>query len=330
MTMNQDDFRAMLQTRKLSEAQIEASIALAEHYQTFRTEAPTRSTTENVWAFSKLLIDQGQNTEENYIALMRYGLFTEDDELYIAALELLDGAEVQANLYHKVGEVFSQKVRDEVFAGIGLSPLGLPSSEKPGFIHPIVIRLEKRVGRQEMKKLLSGCLRDLPNRYYARERRRYRTSKDVDHYLEKRRRAFLRTLKKCQREGRLFYTQEVTDEVIEFVKDNPEIGSGQREGNVVFISKIPYMVKQYLAETDPTMKRYYYCHCPWAREAIKSGEFHFASTFCNCSGGYHKKPWEAIFKRPLTVEVLESILQGDERCRFVVHLPAEEMPEYGT
>ncbi len=35
-----------------------------------------------------------------------------------------------------------------------------------------------------------------------------------------------------------------------------------------------------------------------------------------------KKPWEVIFEGPLEAEVLESVLQGDLRCRFAIHLPA--------
>jgi len=95
----------------------------------------------------------------------------------------------------------------------------------------------------------------------------------------------------CQREGRLFFAQEVTDDVLAFVRAEPEIGGGVRAGNIVYETKIPFLTKEYLAETDPTLKRSYYCHCPWAREAIRSGE-EVAPIFCNCSAGFHKKPWK--------------------------------------
>jgi hypothetical protein len=48
---------------------------------------------------------------------------------------------------------------------------------------------------------------------------------------------------------------------------------------------------------------------------------HLNATFCNCSGGFSKKPWEIIFRQTLQVEVLESALLGDLRCRFAIHLP---------
>jgi hypothetical protein len=324
--MDQDGFRIMLQARKLSEEKVEASIALAERFEAFLEDSGQAPSAESAWAFSEVLIQEGQNTEENYYALARYGRFTHNNDLFVAILELLDGAEAQANLYRLVGEAFGQEIRAEIFAGIGLSPLGLPSPAKPRFMHPVVERLEGRVGEEKCKALLSGSLRDLPNRYFLGERRRYRRSSDIDDYLRKKHQAFVRQLKKCQREGRLFFAQEITGEVVAFVQEDQEMESGRREGNVIYVSKIPYMAVQYLAETNPALKRYYGCHCPWAREAIKSGDVPLAATFCHCSGGFHKKPWEVIFGRPLEVDVLESVLAGGTRCRFAIHLPPEEMP----
>jgi hypothetical protein len=64
-----------------------------------------------------------------------------------------------------------------------------------------------------------------------------------------------------------------------------------------------------------------YCHCPWARESLRQAEGPVPAAFCRCSAGYHKKPWEVIFGQPLEADVLESVLQGDLRCRFAIHLP---------
>jgi hypothetical protein len=114
--------------------------------------------------------------------------------------------------------------------------------------------------------------------------------------------------------------------VLALVENDPEIESGRREGSIVYVTKIPYMAKEFLAETDPTLRRYYACHCPWAREAIRQSERELFGDFCYCSGGYHKKPWEVIFRRPIRVEVLESALRGNLRCRFAIHLPDEAVP----
>ncbi len=317
--MDKDGFRTMLRGRKMPEAKIEPAIALAERFEAFLLERTP--SVDAVRAFSQVLIAEGNNTFDNYITLARYCRLIQNDELYVAAVEPVDGGEVGDNFYRMVGERFGEEVRDEVFAGIGVAPYGLPSTEKPATLHPVLQRLQARVGEQAVRDLLSPSLRDLPDKYYRGEKRRYRRSRDIDEFLEKRHRSFVRWIRKCQREGQLFFTQEITDEVVAFVKSDQEIGGGRREGNIVYETKIPYMTKQYLQETDPTMKRYYACHCPWAREAIRRGDSGLVADFCYCSGGYHKKPFEVAFGQPLRVEVLESVLLGDERCRFAIYLP---------
>ena len=319
--MDREGFRTLLKTRNLTEEKIVAAIAIAERFEAYLAASTNQPVSVTILAFCKALIQEQQNTYDNLLTLARYGRFTRNDEIYVAALELLDGAEAQPNLYQRVAEIFGEAIRDEVFDGIGIAPLGTPSIEKPFYMFPVIDRLVQKVSLPELEKLLSDCLRDLPDIYYKNERRKYKNSRNIDHYLQKRHRSFVREIRKCQQEGRLFFSQEITDEVVEFVKNNQEIESGVREGNIVYVTKIPYNAKLYLAECDPTLKRYYACHCPWAREAIKNGGLHLNPVFCNCSGGFTKKPLEIVLGQKLQVELLESVLQGDLRCRFAIHLP---------
>lgn len=319
--MDREGFRQLLKTRKLSDEQIEASIAIAERFEGYLIDSAGKLDIETAWKFSKILINEGQNTYDNLLTLARYGRFIKNNKIYVAILELLGGAEAQPNLYKKVGEIYGESVRDEVFAGIGVSQLGLPPPEKPFDIFPIIDRLIGKVGYNQTEKLLSACLRDLPERYFLNERKKYIKSGDIDLYLQKKHQSFVRWIQKCQKKGELFFAQEITDEVVTYVRNNQEIESGMRDGNLLYISKIPYNAKQYLAETDPTMKRYYACHCPWAREAIKRGDIRLNAVFCNCSGGFSKKPWEVIFGQTLQVDLVASALKGDFRCRFAVNLP---------
>jgi hypothetical protein len=319
--MDKQGFRNMLQGQKLPKGKIEAAVALAERFEAFLTGKPT--TAENAWAFSKILIAEGNNTRENYVALIRYCRFIKNDEMFTALMELVDGGDVSENLYRLVGEKFGGEVRDDIFAGIGVAPYGIPSPDKPAYMHPVIERLQAKVGEQASRDFLSACLRDLPDKYFLGEKRKYRKAKDIDEYLKKRHQGFVRWLRSCQRQGQLFFVQEITDEVLAFVKSDQEIGGGRREGNIIFETKVPYLTKQYLAEKDPTMKRYYACHCPWAREAVRRGDTQLVEDFCYCSAGFHKKPFEVAFGQPLKTEVLESVLRGDDRCRFAIYLPEE-------
>jgi hypothetical protein len=319
--VDREGFRELLKKRKLSDKNIEASVALAVRFESYLAVSNRASDAAAASDFCNLLLQEQQNSYDNFLSLLRYGWFTKNNDVYLTILELLDGAEVQPNLYKKVAELYGQAVRDEVFAGTGVSQLGVPSSEKPFDLFPALDRLIEKVGYEDVERLLSACLRDLPDEYFLGERKKYKKSSDIDDYLRTKHQEFLEELRACQREGRLFFSQEITDDVLHYVEEHPETEGGVRDGDLLYITKIPYNAKEYLVETDPILKRYYACHCPWVRESIKRGNLRMNPVFCNCSGGFHKKPWEVIFGQTLQVEVLESALKGDFRCRFVVHLP---------
>ena len=125
--MDREGFRQMLRQRQVPEDQIEGQIALAERFEAFAGEPPTAG---DARAFAALLIEEGLNTWDNLVVLVRYGHFIKNNPVYVAVLELLDGSEALRGLYQKLGQAVGEEQRDEVFAGIELPPLGTPSSEK--------------------------------------------------------------------------------------------------------------------------------------------------------------------------------------------------------
>ena len=85
---------------------------------------------------------------------------------------------------------------------------------------------------------------------------------------------------------------------------------------------------EFLEAEDGKAKRYHYCHCGWVRDSLKKSDKEQVSpTFCNCSGGWHKVPFEGIFEQSLEVDVVKSVLKGDEICTFAIHLPEKAINE---
>jgi hypothetical protein len=320
--MDREGFRQMLRQRQVPEDQIEGQLALAERFEGFAGEPPTP---DDVQAFAALLVEEELNTWHNLAAVARYGRFSNNDPVYLAALELVDGSEALDSLYEKLGQAVGEQVRDEVFAGIQIPPLGTPSSEKPRITQAVMERLERLVDPETCQQVLSSGLRHLEDAWYLEEQTKYAESGSIDAYLERKGRDFIAELERLRDEGELYFTQPVTDEVIQFVERHPEIRQGVREGNVLYEVKIPYMTLEYLAETDQRLKRYHYCHCPWVRESLRAGEASVSPTFCLCSAGFHKKSWEVIFDRPLRAEIVETVLKGDPWCKIAIHLPPEAL-----
>lgn len=324
--MDRDGFLSYLRGREISEDEIERAVSIAERFEGFlnrpgRSGSLRAATSEDVHAFSAILIEEECNTFDNYLALARYANFARTHPLYVAVLELLDGSEVLENLSQKLRDEFGEEIRDAVFDGVEIPPLGTPNGQKPPVTQTVIEQLERAAGSETCRRILATGLRSLPDEGYLEARKKYKEAGSVDAYLECKGKEFIGQLEEIKREGGLFFTQEITDEVIDFVRSHPEILQGVRKGNVVYEAKIPYMTKQYLAETDERMRRYYYCHCPWVRESLRTGEATVPVVFCNCSAAFHKKPWEIIFSRPLEADVVETVLNGDRWCKFAIHLP---------
>jgi hypothetical protein len=57
-----------------------------------------------------------------------------------------------------------------------------------------------------------------------------------------------------------------------------------------------------------------HCLCPM----VETNPPGLSSTFCDCSLGYVKEMHEQIFKKPVSVELLSSVLRGNPRCKFKI------------
>ena len=316
--MDSERFREFLRGRKTPPDKIEAFVAIAEKLE--RWVGGLAPTKEDVLAFSALMIRDRQNTYENYIALARYGLFLKNHQIYIAVAELLDGAEAMDNLHARLAQAVGAQKRDEVFAGLALPVLGTPNTARPAFTQMVMARLENLIAPEVYRPLLADCLRTLGERDAA-EREKLLACKNLDEFLQKKGDEFIGYLGQLKRENRLYFTQEITDEVIAYVESHTEIRQGVRVGSVIHEAKIPYNTVAYLAATDERKKRYHYCHCPWAKESLLTDDVCISPTFCLCSAGFHKKYWEGVFGQPLRADVVETVLQGDPWCKFAIHLP---------
>ncbi|MFW9798531.1 MAG: hypothetical protein ACFFE2_15945, partial [Candidatus Thorarchaeota archaeon] len=214
-----------------------------------------------------------------------------------------------------------EEIRDKILPKEDLPPLGIPDTEKMKVTQDILQKMEKVLDPSDCKSILADVAHGLPRDFRKGEREKYLKAGSVDAYLKQKREDAIAELEKHRDEGTLFYNQYISDEVVEFVKSRPDVLSGERRGNTIYHTKIPFMVQEYLETKDERMKRYYACHCAWARESILSDDVDVSVNFCHCSGGFTKMPWEAALDQPLEYEMVKSVLKGDDECSFVIYLP---------
>ena len=329
--MDEKGFRAFLTEsdrvpKDLSHETVLSNIEAVRNFEEYLTggrveRSVEEAVEEDVEEYVRFLADKGQVTEERLIALFRYARFAKNRKVEIAILKLLDGVSVLDQLSETVRQLLGDAKHEAVFDGVELPKLGDSSDGWHVITQKFMSQLEANVDRATCEDILLTGPHAGPPEWYEEERQAYLRSKDIDEFLKTRHKMAVDALRKHMDEGTLFFNQEIDQDVVDFVRSNQEIMGGVRDGEVIHETKIPFMAREYLRETDETMKRYYYCHCPWVREAIRTG-CRISPTFCYCSAGYHKKPWEVILGKPLKAEVLSSVLKGDDICRFAIHIPA--------
>jgi len=331
--MREKAFREFLNAREMSVDEVRIRITFIKKIEErLKEKVPTWTLKDVNGASSQAivdeLIDRGENTIENLQTLLLYSISIKNNALYLKILQHLDGYEAFDNLYSKLADVVGEDLRDIIFDEMPLPPLGLSSREKSLYAYRIINRLEEIFEENTCREVLKDCLRDLPESMYQDHKRIFSEEchNDIDCYLIKKGQKFLHTLRHYQKAGQMFFGQEINDDVIAYVEGNKEVGQGIREGNVIYETKIPYDTKSFLSETDPNKKAYHFCHCPWVRESLRTGSFKVSPTFCQCSSGFHKKPYEMIFNQSIKAEVLQSVLNGDEVCRFAIYLPEIKEP----
>ena len=74
-------------------------------------------------------------------------------------------------------------------------------------------------------------------------------------------------------------------------------GSLRRDGDIVYGS-------------------YGHCYCG----SVSKAKEPISPTYCYCSCGWYKRLFETVLERPVEVELLSSIAQGAEVCRFAIHI----------
>lgn len=261
------------------------------------------------------------------IGLWRYFPFIGKHNHIEELLDIAESSSAMDTLYQRVAEWHGKALRDEIFKGIEIPPLGSHPEKKPQVTKVVIKRLEEKLGKEKTIELLRPCLHDGPP--VGAEKEEFEKLKDLDEFLKRRYQKFIEQVEQHRDDGTAMFAQLVNDKVVEYVKTIPTMGTGVRDKNKIIVTKIPYQISRFLNADTESMKRYYLCYCPWVRGAIKDGtEKEVSPNFCYCSGGFFKLYWDKMFDQPINVEPLETALWGDMACKFAIEIPTEIMNEY--
>jgi len=252
---------------------------------------------------------------------------TGKDEEYIALLQILEREDIIPNLKERFAAVLGEEVCRRLFDGLPLPPVGDPPAEAVTFTEELVNRLlalEERAdgpNRETLIHSLSGNAHGIPAAAFDREKVYFDNAPTLEAYLQGCHSRAVETLREHARTGEIWFEQIITNEVVEFVASRQEVLGGVLRDRRIYLTKIPYDPAGWLAEEDPRKKRYLACHCPMAREALKSGDNSINPLWCACSAGFARQKFNVLFGEETKVEVVSSLLDGDDACRFAITAP---------
>jgi len=321
--LREKQFRQLCIDRGLGSAEVDNAVATVCDFIDFADfgegslEQLGADTTQE---YVQTLIARGENTLERLAALLRYAYVADLKEVYTYLAGITGAHGVIQSIAARTGELAGPAARARVFDGMPLPPLGSPQAEYPAVVDRLVAGLQVELGPDCTRRVLAGNHHRIPESNFEPLRARY-LEDGLDAVLEYRREKLLNELREHARSGKSWYEQHITPAVVQYVEDHPEIGAGVRIDNTIVVSKIPYDPVAYLETDDPQLQRYYQCHCPLARASLLEGASQVSPEFCYCSAGFVKLPFEVALGEPLEVEVLETVLGGDNSCRFAITIP---------
>jgi hypothetical protein len=193
-----------------------------------------------------------------------------------------------------------------------------PRQEVIAWTRRAMERLDSLVGEEERKAIMTGCACQYPRSALQDVREAYEVS-GGDLNLAHR-------MLQAQFELFLLDSLGLKDEIVGEVVERGWGLAGFLHGDTIVATKIPKSgnLVAYMQETDPQRRRRLYCHCPRVRDVLGNSDAEWASaiaeTYCYCGAGFYKGIWEEILQAPVAVQVLESVLKGDDVCKIAIHL----------
>jgi effector-binding domain-containing protein len=194
-----------------------------------------------------------------------------------------------------VDRVLGSEARADVLRGS--ESLGIESGLEARFewVKAMLARLDALADEDQKWDILSGCAHVFPAGQIAKLTAVFAEAKD--------------------RSGDPL---QAVDAVIAFMDADPGWSEGGiREGYTIYAAKNPRDPKAYAEAQTDLERRQAYCFCPLVRTKMDQG---MPVEFCNCGSGWFRQQWEGATGKPVRIEIVKSVLRGDDKCEFAVHL----------
>lgn len=318
--MNQELFISRYERFNEEPETIQLSINTIIAFEEFLAKDIEDVTLQDIQTYMDHLIDTHANKWNSVIHIARYFYYVDMKDHYIQMTKYFNSLGVLEHIVDRIGRYEGEDIKQAVLDDIYLPPFGTSPKELPEYTKRFVDILNKKLGKDSCNYILAGNNHRIPASSQDKEKEYYKQANTFQQYLSDRHERKVAELQEHLDNNQIWFEQIITKDVVDFVKDNPEILSGVIQDDTLYITKIPYDVKRFLETEDETMKRYHACHCSFVKENIKTEQLDIDKDWCYCSAGFAKFPFETILGQELHISLLETPLDGDYLCRFAIDL----------
>ena len=114
---------------------------------------------------------------------------------------------------------------------------------------------------------------------------------------------------------------DIDDVLREMYRDPAWYEDPVRKGNVLHMRKVPFDPEGYENGATAVERRRAYCHCAFVRPYLDQVPSRMSPTFCWCGSGWYRRLWEGLLDRPVKIEHVETLLNGNDGCTLTITLP---------
>lgn len=233
-------------------------------------------------------------------------------------------------------DIFQKEVCEKAGAGIWealIKDIDIPdvhNEYKCGCsnMRTLMNKFDELIDEKTGKDILTNVRHGLKRSQFASEKEKFQKYNNIDEFVKADYENEVKHFTELYEKKEDFYGQPISKETLDFVVNQQGMLAPVRKRNELHITAFPSEMVKYLNETNERKKRYYACHCPFAKDSILSEDGAVSKTICNCSLGHCKVRWDAIFDRKLDGKVIQSVLNGDLLCKYVIYLPDDIMDKY--
>lgn len=318
--MNEALFKERYERFHEEDEAIQLSINTILAFEEFLNKDIEDATIADIKSYMNHLIDTKANKWNNVIHIARYFYYVDKKDEYIQMTKYFNSIGVLEHIIDRVGRYEGEDIKQAVLDDIELPPFGTDSSDLPDYTKRLMEVLQNHMDKSSCNKILAGNNHRIPVSSFDKEKEFYAQANTLETYLKDRHKRKVEELQEHYDNNQVWFEQIISPDVIEFVKQNPEILAGVLKEDTLYVTKIPYDINKYIATEDDIMKQYHACHCSFVKEALLDENQNIDKDWCYCSAGFAKFPFETILGQELDVKIVSTPLDGDPLCRFAIDL----------